>query len=264
MHGDVNRNNFDSIWLEIDSSCNSCYTKFQNLPLKEKKGIREHIKPALIEAILDHHFPSQRIKEKLKKLGFSGAAKYFSNSLPINDKTRKGNFGEVITSEHLCQRHNYKMPVFKLRFMDNPNMPMRGEDIVAFEIAEDKKITAICIGETKTLEIYSKGKVKQAYEQIVKAHHSQPTSLSLICNILYERGEDDLAKQIDEILETLALKPFPRHNWIFIITGNKPGDPFGAIEEMDTVVDNLRTVSLCLPQISLFVNEVFKIFSIRS
>jgi hypothetical protein len=156
------------------------------------------------------------------------------------------------------------MPVFKLRFMDNPNMPMRGEDIVAFEITEDKKIIAICIGETKTLETYSKSKVKQAYEQIIKAHHSQPTSLSLICNILYERGEDDLAKQIDEILETLASKPFPRHNWIFIITGNKPIDPFGSIEEMDTVVDNLRTVSLCLPQISLFVNDVFKIFSIRS
>ena len=263
MHGDVNRNNFDSIWLEIDSSCNNCYTKFQNLPLKEKKGIRDHIKPALTEAILDHHFPFQRIKGKLKKLGFIGAAKYFSNSMP-NDKIRKGNFGEVITSEHLCQRYKYKMPVFKLRFMDNPNMPMRGEDIVAFEIAKNKKIIAICIGETKTLEIYSKSKVKQAYEQIVKAHHSQPTSLSLICNILYERGEDDLAKQIDGILETLASKPFPRHNWIFIITGNKPIDPFGSIEEMDTVVDNLRTVSLCLPQISLFVDDVFKIFSIRS
>jgi hypothetical protein len=74
MYCDVNRNNFDSIWLEIDSSCNSCYTKFQNLPLKEKKGIRDHIKPALTEAILDHHFPFQRIKGKLKKLGFSGAA----------------------------------------------------------------------------------------------------------------------------------------------------------------------------------------------
>jgi len=264
MHCGINRNNFDSIWLEADNSCKFHYTKFQNLPLKEKRGVREQVKPALIDAILDHHFPSQRIKEKLKKLGFKGTAEYFGNFLPRNDKTRKGNFGEVVTSEHLCQRYNYKMPVFKLRFMDTPNMPMRGEDIVAFEIAENKKIIAICIGETKTLEIYSKSKVKQAYKQIVKAHHSQPTSLSLICNILYERGEDDLAKQIDEILETLASKPFPRHNWIFIITGNKPIDPFGSIEEMDTVVDNLRTVSLCLPQISLFVDDVFKIFSIRS
>jgi hypothetical protein len=73
MYCDVNRNNFDSKWLEIDSSCNDCYTKFQNLPLKEKKGIRDHIKPALTEAILDHHFPSQRIKGKLKKLGKEGS-----------------------------------------------------------------------------------------------------------------------------------------------------------------------------------------------
>ena len=264
MHYDINRNNFDSIWLESDDSCKNCYTKFQNMSLKEKKGIREQVKPALIDAILDHHIFPQRIKEKLKKLGFKRTAEYFGNFLPKNDKLRKGNFGEVVTSEHLCQRYNYKMPVFKLRFMDNPNMPMRGEDIVAFEINEDNKIIAICIGETKTLETYIKDKVKKALEQLVKANHFQPISLSLICNILYESGEDDLARQIDEILETLASKPFTRHNWIFIITGNKPDDPFGFIEEMDSVVEDLRTVSLYLPQISLFVNDVFKIFSIRS
>ena len=156
------------------------------------------------------------------------------------------------------------MPVFKLRFMDTPNMPMRGEDIIAFEIGKDNKIIAICIGETKTLETYSKDKVKKAHEQLVKANHFQPISLSLICNILYESGKDDLARQIDEILETLASKPFTRHNWIFIITGNKPNDPFGCIEEMDRVVEDLRTVSLCLPQISLFINDIFKIFSTRS
>jgi len=264
MHCDINRNNFDSIWLEADNSCKFHYTKFQNLPLREKRGVREQVKPALIDAILDHHIHSQRIKEKLKKLGFKKTAEYFGNFLPKNDKIRKGNFGEVVTSEHLCQRYNYKMPVFKLRFMDTPNMPMRGEDIVAFEIGEDNKIIAICLGETKTLETYSKDKVKKAHEQLVKANHFQPISLSLICNILYERGEDDLARQIDEILETLASKPFTRHNWIFIITGNKPDDPFGFIEEMDSVVEDLRTVSLCLPQISIFINDIFKIFSTRS
>ena len=61
MHCDINRNNFDSIWLEADNSCKFHYAKFQNLPLKEKKGIREYIKPALTEAILDHHFPCQKM-----------------------------------------------------------------------------------------------------------------------------------------------------------------------------------------------------------
>lgn len=263
MDYDVNRDNFDALWLEPDNSGKG-YTKFQHLPVKEKGGIRESVKPALIEAIFDHHFPRQRIKGALKRLGFVEAAKYFSSYLPRDDKTRKGNFGEVVASEHLRQRYRYKMPVFKLRFMDNPNMPMRGEDIIAFERAEDNKITAICFGETKTLERYNRYHVEKAYERLDIAYHPYPVTLSLICNILHERGDHGLAEQIDVILETLNLKPFPRHNWLFIITGNQPCDPFAPIEEIDNVVENLRTVSLHLPRLSLFINEIFKNPDIRS
>ncbi len=253
----INRDNFDALWLESDNSGKG-YTKFQHLPVKEKGSVREFVKPALVEAILDHHIHRQRIKGVLKRLGFVEAAKYFSSHLPRNDKTRKGNFGEVVASEHLRQRYGYKMPVFKLRFMDNPNVPMRGEDVVAFEIAENNKITAICIGEAKTLERYAQAKVKEAHERLVTAYHPHPVTLSLISNILHERGDHDLAAQIDMIIETLALKPFPRHNWLFVITGDKPRDPFSPIEKIDGVVENLRTVSLHLPQLSLFVKEIFE------
>jgi len=263
MDYDVNRNNFDALWLEVDNSGKG-YNKFQHLPVKEKGWIRESVKPALIEAILDHYIPCQRIKGALKRLGFVEAAKYFSSHLPRDDKTRKGNFGEVVASEHLCQRYGYNMPVFKLRFMDNPNMPMRGEDIVAFEIAGDNKITATCIGEVKTLERYNREKVEKAYKRLVIAYHPYPVTLSLISNILHERGDHDLAEQIDVILETLGLRSSPRHNWLFVITGDQPRDPFGPIEKIDGVIENLRTVSLHLPQLSLFINEIFENLDIRS
>jgi len=263
MGYDVNRGNFDAFWLEPGDS-DKGYAKFQNLPVKEKEGVRESVKLALIEATLDHHFYRQIIKGALERLGFAGAAKYFSTRLPKEDRTRKGNFGEVVTSEHLRQRYSYEMPVFKLRFMDNPNMPMRGEDIVAFEIAEDNKIAAICIGEAKTLERYNRDHVKKAHKRLVIAYHPYPVTLSLISNVLHERGDHDLAEQIDIILETLGLRPFPRHNWLFVITGDQPRDPFDPIERIDSVVENLRTVSLHLPQLSSFINEIFENPDIRS
>jgi len=263
MDYDVNRDNFDAFWLEPGDS-DKGYAKFQHLPVKEKEGVRKSVKVALIEAILDHHFHCETIKGALERLGFVKAAEFFSTRLPKEERTRKGNFGEVVASEHLRQRYGYKMPVFKLRFMDNPDMPMRGEDIVAFEIAEDNKITAICIGEAKTLERYNQNQVEKAHKRLVIAYHPYPVTLSLISNILHERGAHDLAEQIDVILETLGLRPFPRHNWLFVITGDQPRDPFGPIEEIDSVVENLRTVSFHLPRLSLFINEVFENPDIRS
>lgn len=252
----INRSNFDASWLEPDD-CDKNYTKFQHIPLKEKDKARKHVQAALTQAILDHHIPGEAAKGALERLGFVQAAKYLCERLPKHDKTRKGNFGEVVACEHLCQRYGYKLPVFKLRFMDNPDMPMRGEDIVAFEINEDNKIITICTGEAKTLERYNHNQVNVAHNRLVTTYRPYPISLFLISNILYERGDNNLAEQIDVILETLPLRPFPRHNWIFIITGNRPRNAFRHIEEMDGVVENLKTVNLHLPGLSSFINEIF-------
>jgi hypothetical protein len=62
---------------------------------------------------------------------------------------------------------------------------------------------------------------------------------------------------VDLILETLASRSFPRHNWIFVITGNPTSDPFGPLEEIDTLVEPLKVVSLYLPQLNQFIEEVF-------
>lgn len=263
MDYDINRDNFDAFWLESGDSSKG-YNKFKHLPVKEKKGARESVKLALSKAVLDHHFHRERIKGALERLGFPEAAEFFSTCLPKKGNTRKGNFGEVVASEHLRQRYGYKMPVFKLRFMDNPDMPMRGEDIVAFEVAEDNRITAICLGEAKTLGSYNRSKVEEAHKRLFIAYHPYPVTLSLISNILHERGDHDLANQVDNILEILVSKPFRQHNWIFIITGDQPSDPFGFIEKIDTVVKNLTTVSLYLPQLSSFINEIFENPDIRS
>ena len=262
MKQTINRNNFDGLWLEPDGSAKK-QGKFQHLPMKEKDEIRAHIMPALVEAILDHHFHRKTISGALERLGYEKAAKYFLTRLPKGDKTRKGNFGEVVASEHLCQRYGYRMPVFKLRFRDNPNMPMRGEDIVAFELGEGKRISAICIGEAKTLEHYNRSQVIKAHDRLVTAYHPYPVTLSLISSLLREKGNHNLAEQIDRILETLSLRSFPRHNWIFIITGDKPSEPCSPIEEIGGVVENLTIVTLHLSGFSPLISKIFENPGIR-
>lgn len=259
MDLNITRDNFDEFWLASDT-CEQNYTKFRFIPLKEKQGCRNLVKNALSKAILDHHLNPLTISRALERLGYAQAANYFSARLPKSKTTRKGNFGEVVASEHLRQRYHYDMPVFKLRYSENFDMPMRGEDIVAFEIDRNGKIITICIGEVKTNEDYQTAHVRKAHLRLVKTYHPSPVTLSLISEILRDRDNNDLAEQIDMIYENLVLENnFPRHNWIFIITGNQKIDPFRPLEEINGVVENLKAVHLYLPELSIFIDEIFNI-----
>ncbi len=148
------------------------------------------------------------------------------------------------------------MPVFKLRYMDHPNMPMRGEDLVAFRLSDEGVIAGLCVGEAKTLRQFRPQEVRDAHIRLRQAYHPHPVSLLLISSILHTQGSP-LAEQIDTILETLALRPFPRDNWIFIITGNDPSDPFSAIEVADDVLENLTCVNLCLTELETIIQDAF-------
>lgn len=254
---EISRENFDSFWLE---SCrpNENYTKFKHLPMKEKKDSRNYIKESLTKAIIDHHIHHKKIKYGLKNLGYEKAAQYFSSMLPKDEKTRKGNFGEVIASEHLRQRYHFNMPIFKLRYADNPMISMRGEDIIAFKISKNNKITAICIGEAKTLKKFRQNKIKDAHDRLVIAYRPNPISLSLISTILYEKNQNELANEIESILQDICKKTVYKYNWIFLITGNNPLDPFSYLQNLDKILDNLNVVNLYLPELTTFVNDIFE------
>ena len=148
------------------------------------------------------------------------------------------------------------MPVFKLRYMDHPNMPMRGEDLVAFRLGAEGGIAGLCVGEAKTLQQFRPQQVRDAHERLKKAYHPHPVSLLLISSILHTQGSP-LAEQIDRILETLSVRVFPRDNWIFIITGDEPYDPFSVVEVADEVIENLTCVNLCLSELEAIIQDTF-------
>ena len=220
--------------------------------------MRDLVKPHLSAAIVDHHTHRGRVARLLADLGYKETAAEIATRLPQSDRARKGNFGEVVASEHLCQRHGYAMPVFKLRFRDHQNLPMRGEDIVAFATAVNGTITKVCIGEAKTLVTFAGQTVISAHERLEKTYRPTPETLHMIAEILYDRGNVELAHEMDLILQRLAAKAIERENWIFVITDNAPADPFGDIEALQTVVPNLHCVNLRLPGLSQFVTNLFE------
>jgi len=251
----VSRKNFDEFWLENTSPLD--YKKLSHKPLQEKTNSRTTVAPFINKAIVDHHINRRRIADWLNILGHVQTASEIAANLPKDDKTRKGNFGEVIASEHLLQRHGYHMPVFKLRYRDSHSMPMRGEDIVAFILNPQGKITKVCIGEAKTSTRFASRTVLEAHDRLKKSYHPSPETLSMLANILYDRGEDKLGREIDRVSRLLAKRDFSTENWIFLITENKPRDPFAEIEKLDDIIEPLVCVDLQLSDLKVFVDDLF-------
>ncbi len=251
----IDRNTFDGHWLEASDGI-TAYTKFKHRPVAERTGTRATITDHLAAAVVDHHVPRPAVENALRRLKFTKAAESLLSRFPTDHNTRMGNFGEVLASEHLRQRYGYQMPVFKLRFMDTPAMPMRGEDIVAFRISLKSTITTLCIGESKVLQDFDARQVEDAHGRLTQAYRPHPVSLVTISNILYERN-DPLAEQVDRIIQTLGTKPVPRDNWIFICTGNMPADPFRSVQEHRRPIENLTCVNLRLDGLVAFVNGIF-------
>lgn len=250
----VGRDNFDAHWLEPGFP--AVYPNLRHLPMNEIEGSRARIINPLSRAVVDHHAHRQRIADRLQALGHADAATFFRDELPRNDRTRKGNFGEVVASEHLIQRYGYTMPVLKLRYRDS-NLPMRGEDIVAFKIDEQQRITCVIIGEAKTVSTYSADTVRRAHERLQTAYHPRPMTLGMLAEILYTMDNAALASQIDDIAIRLARDAFPRENWIFLICQECPADPFACLNGNGNTVPNLHCVNLSLADLTAFVNHLF-------
>lgn len=252
----LSRETFDLHWLTHRPTSKD-YKRLSHYPLREISGSRNQIRDCLSQALIDHHMNRQRLADRLATLGYEGVAQFIKSELPRDDRTRKGNFGEIVASEHLIQRHGYTMPVFKIRFRDSYNMPMRGEDIVAFEMDAKNHIKSVIIGEAKTIQRFRRATLKHAHERLRIAYRPRPMTLSMLAEILYDRGNDTFALEIDRVSDRLMKRAFPRSNWIFMITERQARDAFRILEEEDDLVPNLNCVSLALEELTEFINDLF-------
>jgi len=256
------RQSFDHFWLRPRPDDAEMTTIVQSL-LHDIPESRTQSRPFLTEAILDHHFHRQRIADLVRSLGHNQAADFFSGQLPTSNATRKGNFGEVVASEHLVQRHGLSMPVFKLRFRDSHNMAMRGEDIIAFELDGDS-IARVIVGEAKCVVRYAKSTVRDAHRRLADSVRPRPMTLSMLAEILYAEQRDVLAAEVDRVSLTYCRTEIPKQHWIVLINQDQPTDPFALLEEEETeLVGDLHCVGVSLDGLTDLVNYVFENAGVR-
>lgn len=251
----ISRNCYDLHWLEVEDTTLKGRVYKQHR-VSELDGVRPEVEPYLAAALHDHHTYRKRVAALLRELGHAETAAFFANEMPKADRTRKGNFGEVVASEHLVQRYGCSMPVYKLRHRDG-DLPMRGEDIVAFELDAKGSIKCVVIGEAKAVKKFRTSTVTDAYARLKAAYKPRPKTLSLLSNILMGQGNEALATQIDLLSVALTKRNVKRKNWVFLINEAQPDDPFGVLAQEAQKEDQLCCVGITLPGLTQLVNALF-------
>ena len=132
--------------------------------------VRHHISPGNIEG--------DRIRrEALARQGLVDPTQRF----PINTKTQKGNWAEILFTEYVAASSNAQLPVYRLRYNPNVDQSMKGDDVLAFDL--DSNPVRVLVGEAKFRTTPSRQVVSELLDALEKSHSGNiPASLQFVAN----------------------------------------------------------------------------------
>ena len=194
--------------------------------LTERESGRDETLKDLYDRVLNHYISDAEIAAFVETLGFPQAAESIRELLPMNAIGRSGDLGEILATEFVEERLEFKVPVKKLRYKDHRDMPMRGDDLIAVAY-DNKKRLRILKGEAKSARSLSEATVARARERL-EEDHGRPSAHSLIfvARKLIE-SENSGRKELGEDILRATNKPVPKRrlaHFLFTLSGNEVRD----------------------------------------
>lgn len=201
-------------WIEsIDTSCTD--VKRHRHLLANEQNNQDAI-DTIANWLVLYHLTNQKKNALIKKKKILGDYEFcdYANELhilPRADKTKKGNFGEIILTEYLSQTAGVDVLVYKLRYNSNVDQSMKGDDVL---LVNEKRIL---LGESK----FRSNPSKKVIEDAAKSMNNSlalPISLGFISDRLFEEGKDDLAEKILDIQYKLSKSKLDIKNIGFVLS----------------------------------------------
>jgi len=186
----------------------------------EKTGARDAHRKVIVKAVADHFTSVRRMEAAILRLGFALSVKVLRNSIPLQIRTQSGDLGEILCTEYIIQKTNFRVPIKKLRWKDDRNLAMRGNDVLAFSQKNDRKLV---------LKAESKSRARLSASTIVEAENGlfqnggrpNPSSLAFIINRLEEEGRYAESDFVSSLLEdNFSLQNI--EHMIFVLSGTQP------------------------------------------
>jgi hypothetical protein len=245
--GPVAKELFDD-WLENVPST------VTDVPLfKERAGARTVGIDALKKLLADHFVGEEVV---LKMGGYAKAAETLKNSVPANKRTRSGDLGELIATEYVDEKTAFRVPIRKLRWKSDREMPMHGNDVIAIEVKGSS--IRVLKGESKSRVKFAAGVVDEAAKGL-DGHDGRPnpSTLAFIAKRLYEANRDQEAKVFDTLQVDGALQPKNVFHLIFALAGTDPSKHLAGAPKAKSTSIKRATAAVVIADHAAFIEVVY-------
>lgn len=185
--------------------------------LSEKSKVDAAVKAAIGQSALDHLVGLAILK---RIGGYPETETFIRNKVPTDKKVMSGDLGEILASEYIDQCTEFSVPVKRLRWKDDRNTTMRGNDVLA--ICRTKTLCRLLKAESKSRAKLQSSVVAEAVDGLAKHRgRPNPSSMAFISQRLRETGDDRLAR-VFEALQSGKLEPDSIEHLVFTFSGNDP------------------------------------------
>lgn len=178
-------------WLESSRRDSNVYSQFEVIDEYQRNDLDEDIKLYLVDSLRNMIIDPDFLREMIQILGWKEIDKLiFESEDNFSSNFIKGDFGEMLFTLILQEFHNYKIPVYKLRFKVRVNQIMPGTDILGLKVNQNDDIIEICYCESKLRTKTDNFAAKEAYEQLKDTFESSfPHILKFIAARLMEQKD---------------------------------------------------------------------------
>jgi len=209
-------------WLNSTSRKNHSF-KYNIIDVEETVIRGEEKFPLwLAEELLFAHKNPEHLKRRYANKDKSELRSYLSDEVfpqltkVLDKNTRRGDFGEIISSLILRDVHQLETALTKLRYKLNRKKSSFGIDVFGVKIDEKGKVSSLCICETKTKITYDKQIGVKAHDSLfVNDISSIITIADFMSTLYFSEGNYELSDQFDEIVIQKAA--FPTDHHIFLV-----------------------------------------------
>lgn len=219
----------------------------------ERSGART-VGVTAVRELLGEHFVGETTI--MKAGGYTKASEVIANSLPTDKRTRSGDLGELLATEYVEKQTEFRIPIRKLRWKSDRQMPMHGNDLVAVD--PNSNPIRVLKGECKSRAALGAAVIAEAADGLDKdGGRPNPSTLAFITKRLYEAKRDAEANLYRDLQSKGAIMPKQVTHLIFGLCGNDPQEHLKAAPKPKPAGITRKTAAIVITDHGLFIKTVF-------
>lgn len=224
----------------------------------ERAGARSTVHPEIVDTVLTHYEDPSRLEARIKRLGFTKAAKILTEMLPKTKTARSGHLGEILATEVVpAILPSFRVPIKRLRWLDGRESALRGEDLIG--IAQERDRVRFLKGESKSRTALTSTVLAEA-RAALKANNGLPSqhAMTFVMQRLLDLGNDAEALLFEQYLLEKTIPPQDLVHLVFTLSGNDASGPLESDLKSSAGAIEQHSVNLRIADHQQFISSIYK------